>query len=258
MQHSRADPAVGCSSRRLTWKDFKALHQILPSADQQFHLVANSLAKLLETARRELEHDREAAKASLATASHILQAEIERCSGANGSTRGGLAAWQIASRASLHRQQLTPHHSHPGSQRGRASNPGALLAEVQTGCRRIATCLRGEKASGESLPSDDDQCGTTERNSLERWIFGSGTSMQTLQTGLWSKSGPLAARARESLARSLENRHRREYPTSDQHTKGLSFGPFECVNPEGTRLFLALRPPKLSRSSTEHMTEMTR
>ncbi len=38
---------------------------------------------------------REAAKASLVTASHILQAEIERCSGANGSTRGGLAAWQI-------------------------------------------------------------------------------------------------------------------------------------------------------------------
>src|SRR5258708_6730865 len=65
------------------------------AADQQFHLVANSLAKLLETARRELERDREAAKASLVTASHILQAEIERCSGANGSTRGGLAAWQI-------------------------------------------------------------------------------------------------------------------------------------------------------------------
>ncbi len=65
------------------------------AADQQFHLVANSLAKLLETARRELERDREAAKASLTTASHILQAEIERCSGAHGSTRGGLAAWQI-------------------------------------------------------------------------------------------------------------------------------------------------------------------
>ncbi len=65
------------------------------AADQQFHLVANSLAKLLETARRELECDQEAAKASLVTASHILQAEIERCSGANGSTRGGLAAWQI-------------------------------------------------------------------------------------------------------------------------------------------------------------------
>lgn len=63
--------------------------------DQQFHLVANSVAQLLETARRELGHDQEAAKASLATASHILQAEIERCSGANGATRGGLAAWQI-------------------------------------------------------------------------------------------------------------------------------------------------------------------
>ena len=64
--------------------------------DQQFHLVANSVAKLVETARRELGRDQEAAKASLVTASHILQAEIERCSAANGSTRGGLAAWQIA------------------------------------------------------------------------------------------------------------------------------------------------------------------
>jgi AraC family transcriptional regulator len=64
-------------------------------ADQQFHLVANSLARLLDTARRELERDRDAAKASLVTASHILQAEIERCSGANGSATGGLAAWQI-------------------------------------------------------------------------------------------------------------------------------------------------------------------
>ena len=52
------------------------------AADQQFHLVANSVARLLETAKRELERDQEAAKASLVTASHILQAEIERCSGA--------------------------------------------------------------------------------------------------------------------------------------------------------------------------------
>src|SRR3954447_25285585 len=65
------------------------------AADQQFQFVANSLARLLESATRELELDREAAKASLVTASHILQAEIERCSGANGSTRGGLAAWQV-------------------------------------------------------------------------------------------------------------------------------------------------------------------
>jgi AraC-like DNA-binding protein len=60
-----------------------------------FHYLAKGLADLVETARRELDSDREAAKASLVTASHILQAEIERCSGANGSARGGLAAWQI-------------------------------------------------------------------------------------------------------------------------------------------------------------------
>jgi AraC-like DNA-binding protein len=65
------------------------------AADQQFHLIANSLAMLLETATRELERNREVAKASLATASNILQAEIERCSSTNGFTRGGLAAWQI-------------------------------------------------------------------------------------------------------------------------------------------------------------------
>jgi AraC family transcriptional regulator len=87
-------------------KDFKLPYQILllqptnsstsSAADQQFYFVANSLAKLLETATRELERDREAAKASLVTASCVLQSEIERCSGANDSRTGGLAGWQIA------------------------------------------------------------------------------------------------------------------------------------------------------------------
>jgi AraC family transcriptional regulator len=63
--------------------------------EQKFHFVANSLARLLETATREFERDREAAKASLVTASNILQAEIVRCSGVDGSGTGGLAAWQI-------------------------------------------------------------------------------------------------------------------------------------------------------------------
>ena len=58
--------------------------------------MAKSLADLLETARRELEGDREVAKASLIMASQILRAEIERCSGPNGYPRGGLVAWQIA------------------------------------------------------------------------------------------------------------------------------------------------------------------
>jgi AraC family transcriptional regulator len=60
-----------------------------------FQYLAKGLADLLETARRELDSDREVAKASLVAASHILKAEIERCAGANGSSRGGLAAWQI-------------------------------------------------------------------------------------------------------------------------------------------------------------------
>ena len=107
---------------------------------------------------------------------------------------------------------------------GRASKPGALDSEIQTGCWRSRACLRGEKASRESLPPDDHQCGTTERNSLERWLFGSSTSMQTLQTGLWSKSGPLATRARNAWRGHLKNRHGREYPMSDQRGKVLRFG----------------------------------
>jgi AraC family transcriptional regulator len=63
-----------------------------------FGYLANCLAQLLETARRELERDPKVAKSSLVTASTLLQAEVERYSIANGSTRGGLAPWQIRSR----------------------------------------------------------------------------------------------------------------------------------------------------------------
>src|SRR5580698_10744426 len=65
------------------------------SSGLSFGYLASSLAQLLEVARRELEHDREAAKASLATASTILQSEIERHSGAKRSGTGGLTGWQI-------------------------------------------------------------------------------------------------------------------------------------------------------------------
>jgi AraC family transcriptional regulator len=60
-----------------------------------FTYLANSLVQLLETARRELERDPEAAKASLVTASNILQAEVERYASAGGAARGGLASWQM-------------------------------------------------------------------------------------------------------------------------------------------------------------------
>jgi AraC-like DNA-binding protein len=66
------------------------------AADQKFQVVANSVARLLETATWELERDRSAAKASLVTAIEILQAEIVRCSGAKNCTNRGLATWQIA------------------------------------------------------------------------------------------------------------------------------------------------------------------
>ena len=62
--------------------------------DVQFGYLAGSLAKLLETAKRELERDREA-KASLVTASSILRSEIERRS-PKGARPGALTAWQIA------------------------------------------------------------------------------------------------------------------------------------------------------------------
>ena len=66
------------------------------AAARPVYFLVKSLAKLLETARRELDSDREAAKASLVTASSILQSEIERHSGANGSRPGALAGWQQA------------------------------------------------------------------------------------------------------------------------------------------------------------------
>ena len=71
-----------------------ALDSSTPS-EPQFDCLANSLIQLLETAKQDLERDREAAKALLVKASSILQSEIERRSGGNDSGTGGLAGWQI-------------------------------------------------------------------------------------------------------------------------------------------------------------------
>jgi AraC family transcriptional regulator len=67
-----------------------------PTDLQQFIYLANNVFELLETTKRELERDREAAKASLATASSILQSEIERRSRAKGVRPVALAGWQMA------------------------------------------------------------------------------------------------------------------------------------------------------------------
>ncbi len=66
------------------------------STSLAFGYLASSLAQLVEVARRELEHDREAARASLATVSTLLRSEIERLSGSRSSRSLGLAGWQIA------------------------------------------------------------------------------------------------------------------------------------------------------------------
>jgi AraC-like DNA-binding protein len=72
-----------------------ALDTSAPS-EPQFDCLANSLVQLLETAKQDLERDGQAAKALLAKASSILQSEIDRRSGSNGSGTGRLAGWQIA------------------------------------------------------------------------------------------------------------------------------------------------------------------
>ena len=73
----------------------EAAHGSRP-ADLEFDFLASRLALLLETAKGELEHDRQAAKVSLTTATSILHSEIERRSSPRGPSSGGLAGWQVA------------------------------------------------------------------------------------------------------------------------------------------------------------------
>jgi len=67
----------------------------LSATSLPFHCLASCLAQLLETARHELDSDQEAAKASLLTASCILQSQMERHSEASGSRPSALAGWQM-------------------------------------------------------------------------------------------------------------------------------------------------------------------
>jgi AraC family transcriptional regulator len=66
------------------------------STDLEESIYLAKLSRLLETAKRELELDREAAMALLARASSILQSEIERRSRAKGTKPSALAPWQTA------------------------------------------------------------------------------------------------------------------------------------------------------------------
>jgi AraC family transcriptional regulator len=77
-------------------RPYREGEDLASAIDLEFGSLANSLVLLLEAAKSEIEHDQEAAKTSLATASSILLSEIERRSGAKGFGMGGLAGWQIA------------------------------------------------------------------------------------------------------------------------------------------------------------------
>jgi AraC family transcriptional regulator len=59
--------------------------------------LASSLARLLESARTEIDRDQEAAKATIARASALLRVELDRQAGAANDdvAAGQLAAWQI-------------------------------------------------------------------------------------------------------------------------------------------------------------------
>ena len=76
-------------------KDLQSTARAFSPANIGLGYLANSLAQVIETALLEFERDRGAAKAALVAASTLLQTEVERCSGANGSPRGGLAPWQM-------------------------------------------------------------------------------------------------------------------------------------------------------------------
>jgi AraC family transcriptional regulator len=164
-----------------------------PTDLQQFVYLANNVVELLETAKGELERDGEAAKASLATASSILQSEIERCSRAKGARPGALAAWQIARvRAfideNLHRtihardlsavaQRSTAHFSRSFKQ-AFGEPPHAYVVR-----RRLERARHLMITSSASLSEIALSVG-----------FSASASVQALQAGVWSKSIQLEAR----------------------------------------------------------------
>jgi len=166
---------------------------LLPTDLQQFIHLANNVFELLKTAKRELERDGEAAKASLATASFILRLEIERRSRAKSARPGALAAWQFTRVRSFIDENLH-HHAHQGPQRRSAAKHITFLAVLQTGLRRTTARLPGEETAGEGLSSDDHKLGIAERNSRKRRLLRSNTSVQAFQAGVWSMSIQLEAR----------------------------------------------------------------
>jgi len=165
-------------------------------SEPQFDCLANSLIQLLETAKQDLESDRQTAMALLAKASSILQSEVDRRSGASGSGTGGLAGWQIARvRAFIDKNLHGTIHTNDLSAVARRS-PAHFARSFKHSFGESTARLRNEETVGKSLSSDDDQSGVFEPDRAECGIFGSITFVQTLQRSAWSKPIQLAARTR--------------------------------------------------------------
>jgi len=103
---------------------------------------------------------------------------------------GAVFFWTLEAR-NLDTERLHPHH---GPQRHSAAKHDTFLAVIQKSLRRTTARLRGEETAAEGGSSDDYQLGIAERNSPERRLFRSITSVQAIQAGVWSKSIPLEAR----------------------------------------------------------------
>ena len=158
-----------------------------PTDLQQFVYLANSVVELLETAKRELEHDREATKALLVTA-------IERRSRTKGVRPRRISRLADGARPRFHRRESASHYPRQGPQRCSAAKHGTFLAVLQTSLRRTTARLRREETAGEGVPSADYQLAIPRRNSPKRRLFQSNTSVQAPQAGFWSKPIQLEAR----------------------------------------------------------------
>ena len=158
--------------------------------------LLKSLVQLLETAKQDLERDRQAAKALLAKASSILQSEMDRRSGANGSGTGGLAGWQIARVRAVIDKNLhsTIHTSDLSAVARRSAAHFARSFKHTFGKSPHAYVMRRrlEKACHLMITSSE----SLEPDRAERGIFGPITYDQTLQRSDWSKSIQMAARTR--------------------------------------------------------------
>ena len=156
--------------------------------------LLKSLVQLLETAKQDLERDRQAAKALLAKASSILQSEMDRRSGANGLERwiGRLA--DSAVRAVIDKNlHSTIHTSDLSAVARRSAAHFARSFKHTFGESPHAYVMRRRL---KSLSSDDVQFGVFEPDRVECGIFRSITFVQALQRSAWSKSIQMAARTR--------------------------------------------------------------